>query len=122
LVLSGISLLLLAGVMLMITHASSIYLLIGMTLLFGFTNGLSSFANQAALYLQAPAEDIAVAAGLYRTSAYVGAIFSSSLIGITFGKAATDGGLHWLAWILGAIGVIVVLLALLDRKLPVVGK
>jgi MFS family permease len=122
LVLSGISLLLLAGVMLMITHASSIYLLIGMTLLFGFTNGLSSFANQAALYLQAPAEDIAVAAGLYRTSAYVGAIFSSSLIGITFGKAATDGGLHWLAWILGAIGVIVVLLALLDRELPVVGK
>ena len=122
LILSGISLLLLASVMLIVTHASSIYLLVGMTLLFGFTNGLSSFANQAALYLQAPAEDIAVAAGLYRTSAYVGAIFSSSLIGITFGKAATDSGLHSLAWILGGLGVIVVLLTVLDRKLPVVGK
>ncbi len=122
LILSGISLLLLASVMLIVTHASSIYLLVGMTLLFGFTNGLSSFANQAALYLQAPAEDIAVAAGLYRTSAYIGAIFSSSLIGITFGKAATDSGLHSLAWILGGLGVIVVLLTVLDRKLPVVGK
>ena len=122
LILSGISLLLLASVMLIVTHASSIYLLVGMTLLFGFTNGLSSFANQAALYLQAPAEDIAVAAGLYRTSAYIGAIFSSSLIGITFGRAATDSGLHALAWILGGLGVIVVLLTVLDRKLPVVGK
>jgi MFS family permease len=122
LVLSGISLLLLASVMLIVTRASSIYLLIGMTLLFGFTNGLSSFANQAALYLQAPAKDIAVAAGLYRTSAYIGAIFSSSLIGITFGEAATDSGLHSLAWILGGLGVIVVLLTVLDRKLPVVGK
>ncbi len=93
-----------------------------MTLLFGFTNGLSSFANQAALYLQTTSDEIAVAAGLYRTSSYIGAIFSSSIIGITFGKAATDAGLHSLAWILGGLGVVVVLLTVLDRRLPVVGR
>ena len=122
LILAGVSLLLLATVMMIVTHLSSIYLLIGMTLLFGFTNGLSSFANQAALYLQTTSDEIAVAAGLYRTSSYIGAIFSSSIIGITFGKAATDAGLHSLAWILGGLGVVVVLLTVLDRRLPVVGR
>ena len=92
--------------------------MIGMTLLFGLTNGLASFANQATLYVQAPAAEIAVASGLYRTFSYVGAIFSSSLIGITFGKAATDAGLHMLAWVLVGIGAIVILLVVPDRRIP----
>ena len=120
LILSGLALLATAGVLLVISHASPIWLLIGMTLLFGVTNGLSSFANQAALYVQTPAAEIAVASGLYRTSSYIGAIFSSSLIGITFGKAATDAGLHTLAFVLVGIGLAVAVLALLDRRLPFV--
>jgi MFS family permease len=122
LILSGLSLLATAGVLLVTNHSSPIPVLIGMTLLFGATNGFSSFANQAALYLQAPAAEIAVASGLYRTSSYVGAIFSSSLIGITFGKGATDAGLHSLAWVLIAIGVVVALLTILDRRLPLVAR
>lgn len=115
---TGISLIATAGIALVLTHQSPIWLMVAMTLLFGIANGLSSFANQAALYLQAPAAEIAVAAGLYRTSNYVGAIFSSSLIGITFSMAATDGGLHALAWVLVGIGVVIVLLVVLDRRLP----
>ena len=72
--------------MLLITSESSVYVLIGMSLLLGFTNGFSGFANQATLYVQTPADEIAVASGLYRTFGYIGAIFSSSLIGITFGR------------------------------------
>ena len=109
--------------MLLLNHASPVWLLVVMTLLFGITNGLGSFANQATLYLNAPATEIAVASGLYRTFSYVGAIFSSSLIGITFGKAATDAGLHALAWVLVGIGVVVVLLVVFDRRIPrVAGK
>ena len=118
LTITGISLIATAGIALILTHQSPIWLMVVMTLLFGITNGLSSFANQATLYLQAPAAEIAVASGLYRTSNYVGAIFSSSLIGITFGKAATDAGLHALAWVLVGIGVVIVLLVVLDRRLP----
>ena len=118
LTITGISLVATAGIALILTSRSPIWLLIVMTLLFGITNGLASFANQATLYLQAPAAEIAVASGLYRTSNYVGAIFSSSLIGITFGKAATDAGLHTLAWVLVGIGVVLVLLVALDRGLP----
>ena len=120
LVLAGVALVLTAAVMLLITHRSSVMVLIGMSLLFGITNGFSGFANQAALYVQTPAEGIAVASGLYRTATYIGAIFSSSLIGITFGPAATDAGFHVLAWVIGGLGIVVVLLAGLDRSIPAV--
>ena len=122
LILAGLGLILAAGVVLTISHDSPIIALVGMSLLLGLTNGFGGFANQAALYIQTPAEDIAVASGLFRTFAYIGAIFSSSLIGIAFGPAATDAGLHTLGWALGAVGVAVFLLAVLDRRIPHVAR
>ena len=101
-------------------EASSVAVLVGMSLLFGFANGFSGFANQAALYIQAPAAEIAVASGLYRTFAYIGAIFSASLIDITLGSATNDGGFHVLGWVLGGLGILVLLLAALDSSIPVV--
>ncbi len=118
LAITGVSLIATAVVVLLLNHQSPVWALVGMTLLFGITNGLGSFANQASLYVFAPAAEIAVASGLYRTFSYMGAIFSSSLIGITFGKAATDAGLHALAWVLVGIGAVVVLLVVFDRALP----
>ncbi len=118
LILSGAALVAAACVMLLITHQSNILVLIGMTLLLGLTNGLGGFGNQATLYMQAPAENIAVASGLFRTAGYLGSILSSSLIGIVFGSGATDSGFHALAWVLGGIGLVVVLLAVLDRSIP----
>ena len=86
--------------MLVITNTSPILLLIVMSLLIGLTNGLSGFANQATLYIQSPPGEIAVAAGLLRTSGNLAAIFSSSIIGLTFGAVATDVGFHELALVL----------------------
>lgn len=119
LIITGVTLVLAAGMLLVITSGSNIILLIGMSLLVGIANGFGGFGNQASLYLQAPKEQIAVASGLMRTATYVGAIFSSSLIGITFGTAATDGGLHSLAIVFGGIGVVFALLSAFDRKIPV---
>jgi MFS family permease len=117
LILAGLALIATAVVTLFLNNGSSVLVLISMTLLFGLTNGLNSFANQATLYQQAPAAEIAVASGLYRTSSYIGAIFSSSLIAITFGGSVNDAGLHSLAWVLGAIGVVVTLLTIVDRSI-----
>ena len=118
LILSGAALTLAAIVMLFITAQSSIFVLIAMTLLVGLTNGLGGFANQAALYIQSPAGEIAVGAGLLRTSTNLAAIFSSSIIGLSFGAVATDGGLHTLAWVLLGIGVVMVVLTALDSGIP----
>jgi predicted MFS family arabinose efflux permease len=122
LILSGIALLAAAGVILLIDHRSSILVLIGMSLLVGLTNGLGGFANQATLYIQSPAEEIAVGAGLLRTSTNLAAIFSSSIIGIAFGAVATDGGLHTIAWVLGGVGAVLVLLTTLDRRIPTLAR
>ena len=108
--------------MLLIDGSSTILIaaLIGMTILFGVTNGLSGFANQAALYIQTPAETIAVASGLFRTFSYLGAIFSASLISIAFGPSVTDAGFHRLGWAIVGIGVVVTALTVLDRRIPTV--
>jgi MFS family permease len=92
------------------------------SVLFGLTNGFSGFANQAALYVQTPADTIAVAAGLFRTFAYLGAIFSAGVITLTFGRHATDAGLHHLAWVVMAIGLCALLLTVLDRRLPATAR
>jgi len=118
LILAGLSLAATGGIMLAITHQSSVLVLVGMSLLFGLANGFAGFANQAVLYTQSPAEDIGVASGLSRTFSYFGAIFSSSLIGIAFGQTATDAGLHVVGWVIGIIGVVFLLLTVLDRTVP----
>jgi hypothetical protein len=41
---------------------------------FGVSNGFTIVGNQAAMYAQAPGEQIGTAAGLLRTSQYLGAI------------------------------------------------
>jgi MFS family permease len=118
LIVAGAALIVAGGVMLWITQESSVFILVGVTLLFGFTNGFSIFANQAVLYVQAPAKEIAVASGLFRTFGYFGAIFSASLIGVTFGPAASDSGLHALAWVFGGIGAALALLSAFDKSIP----
>jgi len=107
-----------ATLLLLMDAHTSVWLLLLMAALLGVANGLTGFANQASLYVQAPAGEIAVASGLYRTFAYIGAIFSSSLIGITFGEAATDAGLHTLAWVMAGIGVALLVITGLDRRIP----
>lgn len=48
----------------------------------------------------------------------MGSIFSASLIGIAFGHAATDHGLHVVAWFICAVGAVNLLMAVLDRAIP----
>lgn len=108
--------------MLGIGSGAPLVALLGLSVLFGIPNGLSSFANQATLYVQAPPDQIAVAAGLQRTSAYLGAIFSSSIISLAFGARVSDTGFHTLAWVVLGIGVAGLLLTVLDRRIPLVAR
>jgi hypothetical protein len=72
-------------------------------------NGTTASANQTALYLQVPAEQIATASGLLRSCGYIGSIASAAVISVVFHAAVDDHGLHVIAWILfgvSAIGLI----------------
>ena len=109
-------------VLVFVTSQAHIIVLIGVSLLFGIATGLGAVGNQAALYEQTPPDEIAVASGLLRTSGYIGAIFSSSVIALTFGESATDGGLHIIAYVFAGIGIVATMLALADRALPWTAK
>lgn len=115
----GAAMLVASGVvMLVVDGRSPMVLLTGMSVLFGLATGFSNVSNQTALYVQTSDTDVATASGLFRTFAYVGAIFSSSLIGLTFGPRVSDHGFHLLGWAVVGIGLASLLLTGLDRAIP----
>ncbi|MCS4275835.1 MFS family permease [Mycetocola sp. BIGb0189] len=94
----------------------TIYILVVLAV-FGLPQGLASISNQAALYRQAPAGQIGVAAGLSRTSVQLGAIVASSIIGIVYGQAPSDAGLNTIGWIVAGLTASALVLTVLDRSL-----
>lgn len=122
LILTGVTILIGAAILATVSGSSSLLVLAGVSVVFGLTTGLSGIGNQSALYQQSATDDIAVAAGLLRTSNYVGAIFASSVIGIAFGSSATDAGLQLIAIIFAVLGAVVVLLTSFDRAIPLVAR
>jgi predicted MFS family arabinose efflux permease len=118
LIFGTVGLLFAAGCIVLITSGTSTMLLMLLILPFGLPQGVCSNANQAAVYLQAPHEQIGTAAGLLRTSLYMGAITASSLLGLVFGKRPTDQGLHVMAWMMVGLSSTLVIATLMDRTLP----
>ncbi|QKJ88714.1 MFS transporter [Paramixta manurensis] len=84
---------------------------------FAAPQGMFSTATQAAVYLQAPAQEMGTAAGLQRTAQYIGAIAATSLLGLVYGQHATDHGLHTLAWVMATLSVLLFIATLFDRTL-----
>jgi MFS family permease len=103
-----------------VTRATPIPVLIAVAVVLGIPNGLSSVGNQLATYQQAPASLAGVAAGLQRTSSYIGANIASALVGLTVsasGARSSSGALHVLAGVLAAISTSLLLGAILNRSL-----
>ncbi|MCW2904976.1 MAG: major facilitator superfamily 1 [Streptosporangiaceae bacterium] len=111
LMLAGCSVLLLLG------SGTPALLLVAAAMIFGVPQGLNSTGNQAAVYAQAPVDDVGTAAGLQRTFQYIGAITSSSLIGLFYGNRASDGGLHAMAMAMIVLSALLLVGTLADRTL-----
>jgi MFS family permease len=87
-------------------------------LLFGIPQGVLSTSIQACVYIQAPAGEMGTAAGLQRTSGYIGAIAASSLLGFVYGERPTDEGFHHLMIVMGVLGAALVVTTFFDRTIP----
>jgi len=118
LIFGTLGLLFAAGCILLIRSDTAASLLVLLVLPFGLPQGICSNANQAAVYVQAPYEEMGTAAGLLRTSQYVGAIVASSLLGLLLGKHPTDHGMHTLAWVMVVLSAGLVIVTVADRTLP----
>jgi sugar phosphate permease len=103
--------------LLLLTGGTPALLLIAAAMIFGLPQGLNSTGNQAAVYAQAPAQDVGTATGLQRTFQYIGAITASSLIGLFYGSRASDAGLHGLAVAMIVLSALLLVGTVADRTL-----
>ncbi|MFU0791841.1 MAG: MFS transporter [Virgibacillus proomii] len=112
----GVGLLLIGTGLLLTYHETSSlsWLLVIMSVL-GASNGFNNISMQTALYENVKKEDTGQASGLFQTSRYMGAILSSSLLGLTFNQQVSHDNLHLVAMICLAFSVLVFGMAL---KLP----
>ncbi|MET0616822.1 MAG: MFS transporter [Luteibacter sp.] len=104
--------------LLLLDATSPLWMMAAAVALFGITQGLMSTSTQAAVYLQAPAEQIGAASGLQRTASYLGAIVATSVLGFVYGDHPIDHGLHLLATIMGVASLLLVVATIFDRTLP----
>lgn len=86
--------------------------------LLGLPNAFTNLGLQAALFALAPAEVTGTAAGLYQTARYLGAILSSSLLGLVFATAVTTGGLHLVAVVMVVISAVLLVASVTGRHSP----
>jgi MFS family permease len=101
-----------------ISFGAPVWLIAGAAVLFGFPQGMFSVSTQAAVYIQAPASEIGAAAGLQRTAFYLGAIIAASLLGLVYGKAATNGGFLTLTIVMATVSALLFIFTLFDRTIP----
>ncbi|MEV0276587.1 MFS transporter [Streptomyces sp. NPDC050610] len=106
-----------SAMLLVADHTTPLAALLLAGVLFGLPQGLTSTGNQAAVFVQAPADAVGAAAGLQRTSQYLGAITAASLIGLFYGQRATDAGLHDIAVVSGGLSLLLIVLTAADRAL-----
>lgn len=106
-------------VSLLLVNSTTPIWLIGLAVMFiGIPMGASSTGTQAAIFMQAPAAEIGIAAGLQRTFTYIGAIGAASLLGVVYGHHATDRGFHDLAIVMTSVTSMLFIFTILDRTLP----
>lgn len=103
--------------MLTLSADSPWWMLIALAVIFGVPQGTNSLALQNAVYYQADPERTGSSAGLLRTFGYLGSMVASAATAASFGAHASTNGMHHLAWVMLAAGVLYLLITVFDRSL-----
>jgi MFS family permease len=101
-----------------VSWSTSAWLIAAIGVIFGFAQGLYSTTTQAAIYIQAPPNEIGSAAGLQRTFLYLGAIVAASILGFLYGHHATNAGFFHVTVLMGILAAILLIFTICDRTLP----
>jgi sugar phosphate permease len=104
--------------LLFVNSGTPAWMIAAIAVLFGLPQGMFATATQAAVYIQAPAKEIGTASGLQRTAQYIGAIAGMSLLGLMFGRQATDHAFHNVAVVMVALTACLLIVTIFDRTLP----
>ncbi|HEY9474319.1 MAG TPA: MFS transporter, partial [Mycobacteriales bacterium] len=95
----------LAGSLLLLRFGptSPIWSIVLVCAVLGLPNGFCNLSLQSSLFDVTPPEGTGTAAGLYQTSRYLGAILSTSLLGVVFARSVNTTGLHTVATVMAVI-------------------
>jgi MFS family permease len=121
LVLAGLLLVLGDAALLLLGPQTPLWVLVGVAVVVGVPQGVTSLANQTALYTQADPARMGSSAGLLRTSMYLGAILASGAVGVFFPHGADTAGLHGIALFMVGCAFLLLLVTALDRSLRRIG-
>lgn len=95
---------------------SPLWEVVAVACVFGIPNAFNNMGLQAALYRAAPAAAMGAASGQYQTFRYVGAILSTSLLGLVFSAHPSSTSLHQVAVVLTALGSLLLVASLATRR------
>jgi MFS family permease len=121
----GVKRVLMAGVVLLIVASATMWLLtasfaiplvIGVTALLGVPYGVVSIATSQGMFLSTRPEERGVAAGIYQTCRYVGAITATVLIGIFYGTGVSPANWGLMVFVMLGLGAVVFGVFLLWRE------
>jgi predicted MFS family arabinose efflux permease len=121
----GVRRVLLAGVVLLAVAAAALWLLtasfavllvLGLTALMGVPYGAVGLASNQGLYLSAAPEDRGVAAGIFQTCRYVGAISATVMIGLFYGTGVNQGNWGRIVLVMLGLSAVTFIVSLLWRE------
>jgi hypothetical protein len=98
-----------------------IWMLLSIAGIAGVNQGLTSLANQNAVYYQAEPSRIAASAGLLRTFVYLGSMSASAAQGAVLKPRADTGPMHHLAIVMVIFAGLFLLVTVFDRSLRRIG-
>jgi len=99
----------LAGTLLLLAFSPStpLWAILLVTTVLGVPIGFNNLGLQSALYRASDPERTGAAAGIFQTCRFVGAVLSTSLLGVVFAGGVDSAGLHELALVLAGVSVVV---------------
>lgn len=108
--------------LLLLLHSDSpVWLLVGIAIVLGVSQGTNGLALQNSVYVQADPARIGSSSGLLRTFIYLGAIVASAATGSFLSENADTAGMHDLSWFMLVLAVMTLAVTLADRSLSRVG-
>ncbi|MET3706516.1 MFS transporter [Arthrobacter sp. UYEF6] len=93
-------------------------LVFGLTALMGVPYGVVSTASNQGLYVSARPEERGVAAGIFQTSRYLGAITATVLIGVLYGPGVNQANWGLMVLVMLGLGAVVLALAAAWKRKP----
>jgi MFS family permease len=107
-----------AGTLLLLTFSAStpVIGIVAVAVVLGIPIGFNNLGLQSALYVAADPERTGAAAGLFQTCRFIGAVLSTSLLGIVFADGVDSARLHEFALVLAAVSAVVLLTSVLAGR------